>query len=159
MLTKVISGAQTGADRGGLIAAKQYGISTGGWMPLGFLALDGNHPEFAELYSIQEHKSPKYPPRTLGNVKDSNGTARFASKWNTPGEKCTLKCINQANKPYIDIEFDEKSDPQILVDWILKKNIRILNIAGNTEQQAPGIEAFVVTYLTAVFEKLDANPS
>jgi hypothetical protein len=45
------------------------------------------------------------------------------------------------------------------VDWILKKNIRILNIAGNTEQQAPGIEAFVVTYLTAVFEKLDANPS
>jgi len=35
-LEMVISGGQTGADRGGLIAAKELGIPTGGTAPLGY---------------------------------------------------------------------------------------------------------------------------
>ena len=50
MLRKVISGGQTGADRAGLQAAKSSGIKTGGYMPKGFLALDGNKVEFQYLY-------------------------------------------------------------------------------------------------------------
>jgi hypothetical protein len=34
-LTRLISGGQTGADQGGLRAARAAGIETGGWAPLG----------------------------------------------------------------------------------------------------------------------------
>ena len=37
MLSRIISGGQTGADEGGLMAAALLGIPTGGWMPRGFL--------------------------------------------------------------------------------------------------------------------------
>jgi hypothetical protein len=37
LVTKVISGGQSGADLGGLRAAKVLGIQTGGSMPKGFL--------------------------------------------------------------------------------------------------------------------------
>ena len=33
---KVISGGQTGADQAGLVAARRFGIPTGGWMPRGW---------------------------------------------------------------------------------------------------------------------------
>ncbi|HSQ58757.1 MAG TPA: putative molybdenum carrier protein, partial [Gemmata sp.] len=59
-LERVISGGQTGADRGALIAARAAGIATGGFMPRGFLAHDGNHPEFAELYDMRETESSRY---------------------------------------------------------------------------------------------------
>jgi len=47
MLAKIISGGQSGADRAGWRAARTFGILSGGWMPRGFLAEDGPHPEFA----------------------------------------------------------------------------------------------------------------
>src|SRR5262249_19387201 len=77
MLEKVISGGQTGADQGALRSAKKAGIATGGWMPKGFLTEDGPRPEFAEWFGMQEHWSPRYPPRTEMNVADSDVTLWF----------------------------------------------------------------------------------
>ena len=91
MLERVISGGQTGADRGALAAAKAAGIPTGGWMPAGFRALDGEHPEFAELYGVREHADPRYPPRTALNVKESDATLCFATDWDSPGEVLTRR--------------------------------------------------------------------
>lgn len=165
MLTKIISGAQTGADRAGLIAAKQVGLDTGGWMPKGYLAQDegptGNryHPEFAEMYGIKEHSSPKYPPRTAMNVKQSDGTIRFATNWASSGERLTLRMIKQYSKPYIDV--DPNSDdvpPDLVARWILDNNIKVLNVAGNSERTSPGIARFTVDFLLSVFELLrDSN--
>lgn len=42
---RIISGGQTGADQGALVAAKQLGIETGGWTPRGFLTEAGPCPE------------------------------------------------------------------------------------------------------------------
>jgi hypothetical protein len=45
---QIISGGQTGVDRGALLAAKEMGISTGGWCPPKREAEDGKIPlEFA----------------------------------------------------------------------------------------------------------------
>jgi hypothetical protein len=52
---KIISGGQTGVDRGALKAAKAAGLETGGWMPRGWLSEDGPHPEFAELYGMHDN--------------------------------------------------------------------------------------------------------
>jgi hypothetical protein len=41
MIEKVVTGGQTGADRGGWRAAQACGIATGGWMPPLFASEDG----------------------------------------------------------------------------------------------------------------------
>lgn len=148
----IFSGGQTGADRGGLKAAKEFGLATGGWMPKGFLAQDGNHPEFAELYGVQEHTSPLYPPRTFRNVFDTDGTVRFAINFQTAGERCTLQAIEKMHKLHFDVDaLDSKITPASLAAWIVDQKIEKLNVAGNSERSAPGIEEFVVAFLLETF--------
>jgi hypothetical protein len=158
-LERVISGGQTGADRAALVAAKACGIPTGGWMPRGFRAQDGSHPEFAELYGIREHASDRYPPRTALNVKESDATLRFATAWDSRGEVLTLSMIERYDKPHLDVPPGGTLTPADVVAWLVANNVRMLNVAGNTERTSPGIEAFVVTFLTEVFQLLAAIPS
>lgn len=152
MLEKIISGFQDGADISGIITAKKFGLDVGGCMPKGFLTSSGLKPEYTFLYNAYEHKSNKYPPRTFENVKNSDGTIRFADDFNSAGEKCTLKAINQYNKPYIDVDKNNPIDHTLVVDWIIKNNIKILNVAGNRESTSPGIFVFTRDYLTKVLE-------
>lgn len=146
-VTKIISGGQTGADRGALRIAKELGIETGGYMPKYFLALDGKHPEFADLYNMKEHASIAYPPRTATNVRDSDGTVRFAGNFNSPGTMLTLKMIKKYGKPYYDIDINNPGSVLDFRKWLNDNNIKVLNVAGNSELSSPGIEDFVVGYL------------
>lgn len=155
MLERVISGGQTGADRGALVAAKAAGIPTGGWMPRGFLALDGCHPEFAELYGIQEHTSDRYPPRTALNVKESDATFRFATNWDSPGEQLTLSMCERYGKRNLDVTPGGTLTPADAAAWLVANCVRVLNVAGNTERTSPGIEAFVVAFMTEVFRLVE----
>jgi hypothetical protein len=133
--------------------AKEYGIKTGGWMPKGFKNQTGNHPEFKELYGVQEHSSPHYPPRTALNVKESDGTLRIAVNFNSAGEILTARMIEQYKKPYLDVDalIDDVS-PQQVAEWIIENKITILNIAGNSERTMPGIEEFTIAFLHEVFQ-------
>lgn len=147
MLVKIISGGQTGADLSGLIAAKQAGFQTGGTMPNGYRAHDGNHPEFAELYGIKEDPSPTYPPRTFKNAFEADGTVRFATNFTTPGERLTLTAIKRAKKPHFDVHVLGDTQPYQLAVWIVENNIKILNVAGNSEKSSPGVGEFVKAFL------------
>ncbi len=49
-VTRIVSGGQTGADQGALMAAKRLGLSTGGWMPQGFTTEAGTRPDYGPLY-------------------------------------------------------------------------------------------------------------
>jgi hypothetical protein len=151
MIAKIISGGQTGADRAGLIAAKQAGIPTGGWMPKGFKALDGYHPHFATLYNIKEHSSPAYSPRTFANVHESDGTVRFAADFSTSGEICTLNAIRKLTKIHFNVAILGTVQPIELAHWIIDNNISILNVAGNSEKTCKGIGEFVVAFLLETF--------
>lgn len=153
MLAKVISGGQTGVDLGALIIAQEYGIETGGWMPKGFKNQTGNHPKYAEMYGMKEHTSPRYPPRTALNVKESDGTLRIAANFSTAGEVLTLQMITQYQKPHFDVDalIDDVSPEQVAA-WIEENEIRILNVAGNSERSCPGIGEFAVAFLDEVFQ-------
>lgn len=153
-LEKVISGGQTGADRGGLIAARQAGIPTGGWMPKGFLAEDGEHPTFATEYGIREHTSPHYPARTALNVKESEGTVRFAIDWESPGELLTLDLCRRYRRPHLDVTPGGERTPADVAAWVVANDVRVLNVAGNRERTCPGLEEFVVAFLSEVFRLL-----
>jgi len=151
-IKKVISGGQTGADEGGLIAAKKAGIETGGWMPPGFLTESGPRPDFADLYNIKEHERRGYPPRTEANVKDSDGTIRIANNFSSAGERCTLNAIKWYNKPYIDVG---KATVLEVVDWVKENKIEVLNVAGNRESVAKGICQRTQDFLEQVFAALE----
>jgi hypothetical protein len=163
MIEKIISGGQTGADQAGLRAAKAVGLATGGWLPQGCITLDGPRPDLLEIYSMQEHPKKGYPARTEANVRDSDGTIRFAEKFGSPGEKCTLKAIHWFRKPYLDIpilamyngkEWVAKAigySPADVLAWVKENNIRVLNVAGNSEQTCKGIGDVVHDFLVKVF--------
>ncbi|MBA4186402.1 MAG: hypothetical protein C0467_00135 [Planctomycetaceae bacterium] len=153
-LERVISGGQTGADRAALIAARQAGIPTGGWMPAGFLAHDGNHPEFAERYGIRETASSEYQPRTALNVKEADATLRFAAVWDSAGELLTLRLCHEQRRPHLDVEINGGVSPADVAEWILSTDMRVLNVAGNSERTSPGIQEYVVEFLGEVFRLL-----
>jgi Circularly permutated YpsA SLOG family len=159
MLKRLISGGQTGADRAGLIAAKAAGIPTGGWMPRGFLAEDGRQPGFAAEYGIREHPSPQYPPRTEANVKEADGTIRFATDWGSAGVRLTLKMIQRHGKPHIDVSPARGPNPKEVAQWIRANGIGVLNVAGNSERKSPGIQEYAVGFLRDVFRILALEPS
>ena len=63
-----------------------------------------------------EHSSSYYPPRTEDNVKNSDGTIRFAKSFTSAGEKCTKKAIKWFGKPHIDVHLDHPLEPEAVVE-------------------------------------------
>lgn len=151
MIKKVISGGQTGADQGGLSAACVMHIETGGWAPKGFRTEEGLCPLLGTRYGLQEHPSSQYQDRTFANVKDSDGTIRFATDFTSPGERCTFKAIQEYGKPYLDIYVLKPPSHDEVLGWIKDNNIKVLNVAGNRESTSPGLQEFVAKYLLKVF--------
>ena len=153
-LKKTISGMQSGVDLAAVALAKKYGLLVGGMMPKGYKTLDGNKPEYKDLYNAIESTSFNYPPRTYDNVKNSDGTLRFYTKKDSSGEICTLKAINQYKKPYFDVDFNNPCEKEDVVNWIVDNNIEVLNVAGNSEKTSPRIGVKVLYYLNDVFKLL-----
>ena len=148
MTITIISGGQTGADQGGLEADLALGLPTGGWMPKGFITQDGPRPDFVRKFGVLEHASSKYPPRTEENVKASNATIRFATDFSSAGEKCTLRAIKKYKRPYFDIHINYPPPVSEVKQWLIENKVVVLNIAGNSERTSPGIQSFVIQYLT-----------
>ena len=155
MITKIISGGQTGADFAALDAAKIIGIETGGVAPKGFRTETGSNPALKD-YGIVEHSSEGYQPRTILNVRNSDGTVWFGNE-TSPGGKLTINTCIKFRKPYVI-----NPSKLTLIDWINKKHIRTLNCAGNRESNNPGLYERVKNFLVMVLtskEYLGVNTS
>jgi predicted Rossmann-fold nucleotide-binding protein len=153
MIKKIISGAQTGADRGGLKAAIALGIMVGGWVPKGRRAEDGEVPE---IYPVKETPSTDYPQRTEWNVRDSDATIIFA--WGdifaSRGSMLTKAMADKHEKPSCIINLKGMSDREaakIVFEFIQKVDPTTLNVAGSRESKASGIEAKVEHILLLAF--------
>ena len=162
-LTRVISGGQNGADLAGLFAAKEFGIETGGHCPKFCQTSSGPNFDLRDVFGLEETKSTSYPKRTELNVKNSDGTIRFASNFGTAGEILTLRFIEQYKKPNFSVqlsrtnEIDEREmAAQYIFNWIVGNSIRILNVAGNRDDIRQGIHFHqTLNILRAVFSRLE----
>jgi hypothetical protein len=100
-LLKIISGGQTGVDRGALDAARDLDAEFGGWCPTGQLAEDGRIPEG---YRLQEIPTQEYAARTAANVRDSDGTLIICKGEPSGGTRATREFCRRFGKPYLMID-------------------------------------------------------
>ena len=150
MIERIISGGQTGADQAGLAVAKRLGISTGGYMPKGWLTEAGPRPDLGTTYGLEEAETAAYPERTERNVLASNGTVVFGDA-RSRGSMLTARLCRDTASPALWSRSTAipSRPPSRLRAWIAEHDVRTLNVAGNRASQAPGIAAFV----TAVLER------
>lgn len=108
MKVKIISGGQTGADRGALEAAFKLGRPYGGWVPRGGRAEDGVVPTHFELW---EHPSSDYPPRTYANVRDSDATLLVSRLPLQQGSRLTQRLCHDMERPLLVLNAHNVLDP------------------------------------------------
>ena len=145
MNLKIVSGGQTGADRGALDAALEWGSVYDGWVPTGRRSEDGRVPE---RYKLREHPNPDYKPRTWANVRDSDGTVIICPVPMSPGSKLTLRyCHEQEKTVMVRDSALVIQDPILaadqLWDWIKLHGIKALNVAGARESKCKGLQQAV----------------
>jgi len=133
---KIVSGGQTGVDRGALDAAMALGIAHGGWCPRGRLAEDGR---ISDRYELSETDSPKYAVRTQRNVLDSDATLILCRGRPTGGTELTLRLAQQHGKPHLVVDLDDPPKFAEVRRWLEDEQVAVLNVAGPRESQSPGI--------------------
>lgn len=131
MIKRIISGGQTGADQGGLLAGRDLGIETGGTAPKGWKTEDGPEPALA-IYGLVESQEANYSARTAMNVSNSDGTAIFSTNLDSKGTILTVYWCGQLSKPYII-----NPTPEQLREWAEEHDIQTLNVAGNRASKDP----------------------
>jgi hypothetical protein len=152
-LVKIISGGQTGADRGGLDAAIELGIPHGGWCPYGRRADDGQVPF---VYQLRELTTSDYPARTRTNIEESDGTVVFVLGQVTPGSRFTLALCKEMEKPHIVLRLNEGAEflANRLRYWIARYSIHVMNVAGSREKFSPGIQRDVRNILKIALDNI-----
>ena len=167
-IIKILSGGQTGADKGGLDAAIYCKVPHGGWCPKGRKAEDGVIPP---EYQLQEMTSADYLKRTKQNVIDSDATVVFTLGPPRGGSLRTIEFAHGHEKPWMNINIDttsrEKAVEQI-VDWLEGRGDYdhdeyvaqppkdcILNVAGSRESKADGIGELVMAIMVDVLRAVN----
>lgn len=146
LISKIVSGGQTGVDRGAIEAAFDLGFPYGGLIPKGRMAEDGTVPEKFDKMEVSYKKD--YLFRTEWNVTHSDATlilSNYCTEPNKPRETLTggtLRterfCIDHA-KPRL-VLFTQNT--QKVIDWLkgLGNDNIVLNVAGPRESKAKGIQ-------------------
>ena len=152
MLTKIISGGQTGADRAALDAGIESGFPIGGSCPAGRMAEDG---PIDLTYPLEEIEGG-YESRTRKNVEDSGGTVVFFGGYLHGGTEKTAAFCKELAKPYtlIDIELipvDAAVDE--VLSFVADHKIRVLNVAGPRQSHCPSIYPYVKTTIHGLIAK------
>lgn len=158
---KIISGGQTGADRGGLDAAKALGLKRGGTAPAGWRAEDGQIPvEYRE--GMLQSASASYRVRTRANIEASDGTLilSFGELPHDSGSYLTAMTARTLHRPLLHVNLGEDGHiadfgRQLIREWIEDKRIQVLNVAGPRESREPGLQAAVCAALVQVFSAFD----
>ena len=135
---KIISGGQTGVDRGALEAALEADRECGGWCPAGRRAEDGRIPA---RFPVRELGASDYATRTRRNVEDSDATLIIGFGPLTGGTRLTRDLCRRTGKPCLVIDgaaCDMVTAVKRSTDFVTRHGIEVLNVAGPRESHAPG---------------------
>jgi len=148
---RIQSGGQTGADRAACDCAIALGIPLAGWCPRGRRAEDGIIPGH---YPLRETDTGEHAVRTRLNVLEADGTVLFSRGVPTGGSRLTAEIARELGRPLLHLDLDHagedaESTGAVLRAWVVRHHVRVLNVAGSRESEAPGIYATVHRVLLA----------
>ena len=150
MISQIVSGGQTGADRAALDVAIELGIDYGGWCPAGGWAEDLVVPPgllaiYPELTATAE---PEPAVRTRLNVRDSDATlVVWDGRTLSPGTHLTIDVARELGRSLLVT----RGDLEETQEWLSALPVGLtLNVAGPRESNGPGTYARTVRLLRAV---------
>ena len=154
VVSEIVSGGQTGVDRAALDVALALGLACGGWCPKGRRAEDGPIPA---RYPLRETAGAGYGERTRLNVRDSDATLVLARGAPAGGARLTVELAGDLGRPCLVVNMTPDSDAEILESgaaavraWLAENRVRVLNVAGPRESEAPGIGAEAAAFLADI---------
>lgn len=153
VVKRIVSGAQTGADRAALDVALELGIPCGGWVPRGRIDELGRIPD--RYPNLVETESAEYLERTTANVRDSSGTLVVSHGALTGGSLHTQQVASSLARPCLHLDLHAVSIGSAidqLVAWLKADNIEVLNVAGPRESKDPEIYERVATLLRGALD-------
>jgi hypothetical protein len=175
MLSKVISGGQTGVDQAALRSARAAGIPTGGFAAKGWQTEDGPAPWLAD-FGLEQFKSGGYAVRTRANVAISDGTLLLSDRELSGGSLLTFKECKRAGVTRLVVflkppprsaraldaaarAFAEQTAAWMVAvadagEWVRGHGVKVLNVAGPRESKAPGIGSLAEAFLGDLFDNL-----
>jgi hypothetical protein len=158
-ITRIVSGGQTGADRGGLEAAIYCRLPHGGWCPRGRRAEDGAIPV---QYALQEMPTGDYLARTEANVVDSDATVVFTCGGLEGGSLKTAELARKHGKPWLHVDLKaqgRRAAVEAIVAWLKQACPAdcTLNVAGSRASKAPGIQQAVLARMVEVVSKANGT--
>ncbi len=161
---KIVSGGQTGVDRAALDEAMAQNLAVGGWCPRGRRAEDGVIPK---KYPLQETESRSYAVRTEWNVRDSDGTLILVLNSISSGTRLTIDAAQSCGKPLQIIHLAPENSPGLLtdenseeenlplvVDWIHRNKICVLNVAGPRGSSSQHMYQDARRFLAQLFQSI-----
>ena len=157
MLKKIISGGQTGADRGALDAAIEKNFCYGGAIPAGRKTENGPLPL---SYSMKVMVSADYPARTLQNIKDADGTLILSHGPLSGGSLLTLNLAAKVGIPCLHLDFTAVGSDTAVAEaclWIKENGIEIMNVAGPRASSDSRIYSCVRLLVLRLIEEASAD--
>jgi hypothetical protein len=160
MISKIVSGGQTGVDRAALDVAIKLDIPHGGWVPKGRIAEDGPLPE---SYRVIETSTAVYAERTEKNVIDSDGTLIISRGELTGGSEVTREMALMHGRPCLHVDLKQTAAFRaavLIARWLETHRIQVLNVAGPRASKDPRIYQDTLSLLESVyFMSLAPSPS
>ena len=153
----LISGGQSGADRGALLGAKSRGICTGGYAPRDFKTENGPKPDLGRIFGLIALDSDDYAVRTEWNVYVCDAVIVIARDPYSTGSALTRRLAHDHGKPLFEVAFPFGKAPespfleQDLVNWLVYHSPGIVMFAGNRESKARGIEDWTRKLVVSLF--------
>jgi hypothetical protein len=149
---RIVSGGQTGADRGALDFAIERGIGYGGFLPAGRKAEDGRVS--GRYRGMTELADAGYHKRTVMNITGSDATLIVNRGHLSGGTKLTADEAGKRGKPFLVVQLDGDADLKAAAaraaDWLRSVRPGTLNVAGPRESKRPGIQALTAELLREV---------
>jgi serine/threonine protein phosphatase PrpC len=160
MVSVVISGGQTGADRAALDAALALGIPHGGWVPKGRRDENGTIP--AVYVGLVDADSDDPAVRTRLNVRDSDGTVVLSHGPLTGGSALTAEVARELGRPWLHLDLRTggvQAAVSTLVAWLAANSVSRLNVAGPRASEDPEIYGVTLTVLRLALTALTERPA
>ncbi|WP_084039966.1 putative molybdenum carrier protein [Demequina sp. NBRC 110053] len=143
-VSRIISGGQTGVDRGALDAAIHAGMIHGGWCPAGGWAEDKpDHPGVLVDYpGLQPTADADPATRTRLNVRDAHATLVLTGGVESPGTELAVACARDVGRPALVLDDPGPTAERVVRDvltWLDGVgSALILNVAGPRASEWPG---------------------